>query len=109
MNGLDVSSESGQDTVLFSINSKFSTNWVTSLDFAGYSTYTPDFIVEDMVYLTLLATNNLFCIVMLEIEDGKINQFKWFNFFSIGSLRQIIYIAVSNHNANNKNDISTFI
>ena len=96
LNGLDVNSDSGQDTVLWSILPNFTTNWVTSLDFAGYSQYTPSFIIDDKVYVSLTGTNNLFWLVELIIDTGEISKFKWYNFSSIESGINLFYVVVSN-------------
>ena len=95
LNGLDVSSNSGQDTVLCSILSNFTTNWITILDFAGYSQYTPNFIIDDKVYVSLTGTNNLFWLVELIIDSGEISKFKWYNFSSTDNLISMFYEVVS--------------
>ena len=90
-----MNSNTGQDTVLWSILSNFTTNWITSLDFAGYSQYTPSFIIDDKVYVSLTGTNNLFWLVELIIDTGEISRFKWYNFSSTENLITMFYIVVS--------------
>ena len=79
---LSVSSNSSKDTVVFSMNQNLTTDWITSLDFAGYELYTPNFTFETDLYTVLTGTNNLFCAVKMNAVDGYVDNFNWYIFSS---------------------------
>ena len=76
-------STQNKDTAFLSMNQNLDTDWITSLDFGLYDSNYPNFIYDTDIYLALTGTNNLFCAVKLNIDDGKVSRFNWYNYTSL--------------------------
>ena len=76
--GFNVGEYSGTDLVFFSLYSNSTTNWITSLDYQKSNDYTDNFEAEDKIYASLSETQDQFCIVKLNIENGILEGQGWY-------------------------------
>ena len=88
-------SNRNKDTAFFSMNQNLGTDWITSLDFGLYEPYTPNFIYDTDIYLALTGTNNLFCAVKLNVDNGRVIKFNWYNYTSLNSTETMKIFIVS--------------
>ena len=83
-----------KDTAFLSMSQNFDTDWITSLDFGLYEPYTPNFIYDTDIYLALTGSNNLFCAVKLNVVDGKVSKFNWYNYTSLNTKETMEFLIV---------------
>ena len=83
-----------KDTAVLNMNQNLGTDWITSLDFGFYDSSTPNFIYDSDIYLALTGTNNLFWAVKLNVDDGKVSKFNWYNYTSLNSSMTMIFFIV---------------
>ena len=91
---MSVSFNSNKDTAFFSMNQNLGTDWITSLDFGLYELDIQNFIYDTDIYLALAGTSNLFWVVKLNIDDGKVSRFNWYNYTSLNTKELMKFFIV---------------